>query len=60
MGEGEPMSEKFEAVKKVAVAFVKDPFGNLMSASLWIIAFIAGWLIFRSIATSALQLIGVI
>lgn len=57
---GGSMSEKLETAKKAVAAFIRDPFGHLMSASVWIVAFIMGWLIFRTIATSALQLIGVI
>jgi hypothetical protein len=60
MGEGDSMKKSLEPLKEALVDFLHDPLGHFLAASVWIVVFIMGWLIFRTIATRALQIIGVI
>ena len=54
------MKKSLEPLKEALVDFLHDPLGHFLAASVWIVVFIMGWLIFRTIATRALQIIGVI
>ena len=54
------MRKSLEPLKEAAADFLHDPLGHFLAASVWIVVFVMGWLIFRTVATSSLQIIGVI